>query len=369
MDSTLGILIAFCALSVSLVLTPLFRDFFCILGFVDRPDSQRKTHIRPIPRVGGMALAISYAGALLVIGLLNRAAIAHDPSIRLMLRLAPAALIVFATGLLDDLSGLSPLAKLAGQTVAAAYACWAGAHLGTPPGYTGSPIWLNLLSIFWLVLCANALNLIDGLDGLAAGVGLFASTSLLLAAVIHHHPGLALAITPLIGGLFGFLYYNFNPASVFLGDCGSLLVGFLLGCYGLLWHQHATTGLGMAAPLVAVAFPLFEVVLSVFRRFLRTRPIFSADGNHIHHRIQKLGLSQRSAVLVLYGVSAVTALLAVLQTILQPRLITALFLLVLTVACIGLRSLKYIEFAALEQVLVRRGVSWRFAEPDLPPGI
>lgn len=351
MDAKLGVLIAFCSLSVALLLTPFFRDLFAFLGFVDRPDFQRKSHIHPIPRVGGVALAISYAGALLIVALWNGAAITHDATIRLMLRLAPAAVIIFATGLVDDFSGLSPAAKLVGQTAAATYACWQGAHLAFPPSYTGSPIWVYLVSILWLVLCTNAINLIDGLDGLAAGVGLFASISLLMAALIHHHAGLALAILPLIGGLCGFLYYNFNPASVFLGDCGSLLVGFLLGCYGVLWNQHATTGLGMAAPLVAISFPLFEVALSIFRRFLRTRPIFGADGNHIHHRIQLLGLAPKNAALVLYGVSAVTAVLAVLQTILRPRLITALFLIALTVAYVGLRSLKYAEFGVLRRFL------------------
>ncbi len=341
------------SLAICFVLTPFFRDFFGFLGVMDKPDSQRKTHARPIPRVGGVALALTYFVALIALplgwwrGLID----VHDPSVRLMARLLPALLIICVIGLLDDLRGLSPWQKIAGQGLAATYACWAGVHLATPVGFWAPTILVDLVSILWLVLCANAFNLIDGLDGLAAGVGVIASASLLMAALIHHNPGLALVITPLIGALLGFLYYNFNPASIFLGDCGSLLIGFLLGCYGLMWHQHATTGLGKAAPLIALAFPVFEVIVSISRRFLRKRPIFGSDRNHIHHRIVSLGLSHRKAALVLYGVSTLVAVLAVLQTILRPRLATVLLLLFPAVAYFGFKSLRYAEFGVLGQFL------------------
>ena len=255
------------------------------------------------------------------------------------------------TGLIDDLVGLSPWKKLAGEFVAAGYACFIGVRLASPAGYSGPVIFIYVISVLWLVFCANAINLIDGMDGLATGVALLASISLLMAAVINHHPELALAILPFIGGLFGFLCYNFNPASVFLGDSGSLLVGFLLGSYGLMWNRHASTGLGMAAPLVALAFPVTEVLISIVRRFLRQKPIFGADRGHIHHKMLSLGLSQRRAVLSLYGISALAGTLAVLQTLLQPRLATVLLLLGLTVAYLGFRSLRYAEFGVLSQFL------------------
>jgi len=349
--------VVLCSLATCFVLTPFFRDFFGFLGIMDNPDSIRKTHTRSTPRVGGIALGLSYFIALIALalgwwrGLFN----AHDPSLLLMARLLPAVILIFLTGLMDDLWGLSPWQKIAGQFAAAAYACWAGVRLATPPWYSGPPILLYVVGIFWLVLCANAFNLIDGLDGLATGVGLIASASLLLAALIHHNPGLALVITPLIGSLLGFLYYNFNPASIFLGDCGSLLVGFLLGCYGLMWNQHATTGLGRAAPLVALAFPVFEVALSIVRRFIRNRPIFGSDKNHIHHRILSRGFSHRNAALVLYGVSALAAVLAVMQTIVRPQLATVLLLLFLAAAYIGFRSLQYSEFGILRQWIFAGG--------------
>jgi UDP-GlcNAc:undecaprenyl-phosphate GlcNAc-1-phosphate transferase len=345
------------SLAVCFILTPFFRDFFGFLGIVDTPDFFRKSHGRPIPRIGGIGLFVAYflAFVSLALGWWQGLIDPHDPAIRLVARLSPAIVLIFAVGLYDDLKGLSPVQKLTGQLVAATYASWAGVHLATPPGYTGPAIFIYLVSIFWLVLCANAFNLIDGLDGLATGVALIAAASLLMAALIHHNPGLALVITPLIGALLGFLYYNFNPASIFLGDCGSLLIGFLLGCYGLMWNQHANSGLGMVAPFVALALPVFEVALSVFRRLLRSRPIFGSDRNHIHHRIQSLGLSHRDTALVLYGVAALVAVVAVLQTILQPRFATVLLLLFLAAGYVGLRLLRYPEFGILGKFLFAGG--------------
>ncbi|MBV9771779.1 MAG: undecaprenyl/decaprenyl-phosphate alpha-N-acetylglucosaminyl 1-phosphate transferase, partial [Bryobacterales bacterium] len=154
-----------------------------------------------------------------------------------------------------------------------------------------------------------------------------------------------------IGALLGFLYYNFNPASIFLGDCGSLLIGFLLGCYGLMWNQHASTGLGMLAPLVALALPVFEVALSIFRRFLRNQPIFGSDKDHIHHRILSLGFSHRNTALVLYGVAALVAIVAVLQTILEPQFATVLLLLFAAAGYLGFRCLRYTEFHTLGRFL------------------
>src|SRR4029079_2155009 len=139
-------------------------------------------------------------------------------------------------------------------------------------GFT-APAWLSLpLTIAWLVLCANAFNLIDGVDGLAAGMGLFATSTMLVAAVLGDHVALALATAPLLGALVAFLRYNFNPASIFLGDSGSLTIGFLLGCCGALWSQKSATILGMVAPMMALAVPLLDAVMAVVRRFLRYEP-------------------------------------------------------------------------------------------------
>jgi len=349
------LIVGICSLGVSLVLTPIFRDFFAFLEMVDQPDARRKLHVRPIPRVGGISIAIAYTvvlAAVLISGSVWKEMLAESgPSLHLLGRLLPAVVIVFATGLLDDLRGLTPWQKVTGQIVAACWAFWAGVRPAPIAGHPELDFWLFPLSVLWLVFCANAFNLIDGLDGLASGVALLGAAGLLLAGLIHHHPALSLAIVPLLGALLGFLYYNFNPATVFLGDCGSLLIGFLLGCFGLMWNQRAATGLGPLAPLMAVAVPTADVAISIVRRFLRRQPIFYADHNHIHHRLLSLGMTQRKATLVLYGVSALAVTLAVLQTIVRPHIATMLIVLFAVGAYVGIRKLRYVEFSSARNFL------------------
>jgi UDP-GlcNAc:undecaprenyl-phosphate GlcNAc-1-phosphate transferase len=252
--------------------------------------------------------------------------------------------LIFLVGLWDDVRGLSPLAKLAGQILVAelAVVILTRAEL---PGPTG--LIAHVLQVLWLVLCANAFNLIDGLDGLASGVALISALGLLAGASFRHETGLALVIAPLVGALLGLLYYNFNPASIFLGDCGSLAIGFLLGCYTLMWNQHATSGLDRVAPYLALSLPLCETVVSVFRRFLRGRSIFRGDQRHFHHRLLSLGLNHRDAVLLLYCVAAALTLAAVLQIIFPAPFTMVLLVVLLVAAYYGLRALRYSEFSTL----------------------
>ena len=216
---------------LSLLLTPLVRNAFRKWGLVDHPNAERKQHQRAVPRIGGIPLLVSYlcSFGLLLLAHLSAVTLVKD-AVPFALRFLPAVLLIFATGLLDDLIGLKPWQKLAGQMAAAGAAYWAGVHV---QGFGGHVVadWLSLpLTLAWLVLCTNAMNLIDGVDGLAAGVGLFAAATTLLAALLQQNFALAIATMPLVGCLLGFLRYNFNPATIFLGDSGSLLVGFLLGC-------------------------------------------------------------------------------------------------------------------------------------------
>ena len=342
------LIIGMCSLGATLVLTPFLRDFFAFLDMVDQPDTRRKFHPRPIPRVGGISIAISYISVLVAVLILGSywKPLLTVPSLHLLERLLPAVAIIFLTGLLDDLRGLNPWQKLAGQLVAACWALWAGVRPAPIAGHPELNAWMFPVSAFWLVFCANAFNLIDGLDGLASGVGLLGAVGLLLVGVIHPYPALAFAIVPLLGALLGFLCYNFNPATVFLGDCGSLLIGFLLGCFGLMWHSHSANSLGPLVPLMIVAVPAAEVAISIARRFLRKQRIFDADRNHIHHRLLSLGMTQRKAALVLYGVSALAVTLAVLQTIVHPHVGTMLLVLFAVGAYFGIRELRYVEFSS-----------------------
>jgi UDP-GlcNAc:undecaprenyl-phosphate GlcNAc-1-phosphate transferase len=207
--------------------------------------------------------------------------------------------------------------------------------------------------VVWLVGCSNAFNLIDGMDGLAAGVGLVATVTMLLAALTQNNLPLILATMPLAGCLLGFLRYNFSGASVYLGDCGSLSLGFLLGCFGALWSEKSVTLVALTVPLLAVSIPLLDVVLSVMRRFLRNRPIFQADRGHIHHRLLDRGLSPRSAVLTMYGLCGLVAVLSLLVSALHNyNQVSGLIVILFGgAAWIGIRQLDYAEFASASRML------------------
>jgi UDP-GlcNAc:undecaprenyl-phosphate/decaprenyl-phosphate GlcNAc-1-phosphate transferase len=207
------------------------------------------------------------------------------------------------------------------------------------------------LTMAWLLGCTNAFNLIDGIDGLAAGVGLFATLTTLIAALLGSNPALALATGLLAGALLGFLRYNFNPASVFLGDCGSLSIGFVLGCFGVIWSQKAATAVGMTAPLIALCIPILETVLSIVRRFLRGKPIFGADRRHIHHRLLDLGFSARTAALLMYGAAGIAAGCSLLINFADTRFGGAIILLFCAGAWIGVQHLGYGEFGAARHVI------------------
>lgn len=335
-------------LLLSLFLTPVVRDVFRSYNLVDRPGF-RKVHRYPVPRVGGIAIAIAYAIALLS---------TPDPPDwprheSAVWKLLPGAALIFFTGLLDDFKNLRPTVKLLFQIVGACLVFWNGIRIETI-GDVQLPVLLSFpLTLFWLLLSTNALNLIDGLDGLCTGVGLMATLSLFAAAILHGHMSLAFVTLPLAGALLGFLCYNFNPATVFLGDSGSLLIGFLLGCYGMIWTQKAATAVGIMVPLLSLSVPILDVSLSVLRRFLSNRPIFGADRGHIHHRLLDQGLSTRQAVMVLYLGATLAAAAAVVisaQTSRYTNLALVVFALLIWSA---IQKLKYSEFQLAGRFLLQ----------------
>ncbi len=341
------------SLVICLALTPLCRDLFQRAGWVDRPDDIRKTHRRPIPRIGGIPIVIAYLGsfALLLVSPFRGGGVLSE-NLPLVWKLLPAAGLIFVTGLVDDLIGLKSWQKLAGQVAAAFCAYWGGVQILRLAGYSTGSWWSLPLTVVWLVGCTNAFNLIDGLDGLATGLGLFATVTSLIAALLQGNIPLALATVPLAGALLGFLRYNFNPASIFLGDSGALLVGFLLGCYGVLWSQKSATFLAMTAPLMALSIPILDVCLSIARRFLRRAPIFGADRGHIHHRLLDRGLSPRRVALLLYAAGGLGALLSVLESLVHTRFGLAILAVFCGATLLFVRSLRYVEFGVARQVLL-----------------
>jgi UDP-GlcNAc:undecaprenyl-phosphate GlcNAc-1-phosphate transferase len=339
------ILLGVASFALSLLLTPLVRNVALHLGLVDKPDARRKIHKVPIPRLGGVAILAATVGAYLLLLLFHLSAGAIVRSgVPFAIRLLPAVIVIFVVGLIDDIFNIRPWHKLSGQIVAAILVWASGIRVSGIGDHHFSVVFSFLVTLLWIVACSNAVNLIDGVDGLAAGVGLFATVTTLIAALLHHNIDLVFATVPLAGALIGFLRFNFNPASIFLGDCGSLTLGFLLGCYGILWSEKSTTLLSMTAPLLALSVPLIDAGLAVARRFLRQQPIFGADRAHIHHKLLSQGLTPRRVVLVLYAICGLAAAASLLLTVTHERFHGFVIVLVCLATWLGLQQLGYNEF-------------------------
>lgn len=343
MTAVLPLIPAAIALVLALLLTPVVRDTSLALGWVDHPDRQRKLHRRAVPRTGGVAILLSYLASYGV-ALLPGQAVLMAPHLATIFHLLPGVAIVFAAGLADDRFDLKPLHKVAAEMAAAVWMYAAGVRI-VFPGH--APCWGFLLTIGWLILCANAFNLIDGVDGLAAGVGFTASVAACVAGLLHGDATLALGAAPLAACLLGFLRYNFSPASIFLGDSGSLSTGFLLGAYTVIWSGKSAPVLGVAAPAMAVAVPLLEVGLSISRRFVANRPIFAGDRGHIHHRLLDRGFTPHRVALVLCAATAAGSVLSLIPN-------AAAVILAMAAGAAGVRYVGYAEFAAAARFVRKR---------------
>ena len=340
----------------ALVLTPLVKNLAWHFGFMDHPDEGRKIHTAPIPRVGGLAILASVLAAYVVLFAVRMSS-GHIiwEGMPLILRVAPAFAIVFLVGLVDDIVKLSPWIKLAAELVAAVMAWIGGIHVSSIAGHSFPGLLGLIVTLFWIVLCTNAINLIDGLDGLAAGVSLFAMLTMFVGALVGHNQAMALAVLPFAGALLGFLRYNSYPATIYLGDCGSLSLGFLLGCFGAVWSEKSATVLGLTAPVLVMAVPLLDVLTSVVRRMLRGQPIFSADRNHIHHKLLAMGLHPRAAGLLVYSLCALGAAASLFLTIYGDHYRGFMIVIVCLAAWLGIQQLNYREFHIAGHMFLRGG--------------
>jgi UDP-GlcNAc:undecaprenyl-phosphate GlcNAc-1-phosphate transferase len=345
------------AFLVALFLTPIVRDVFRSYNVVDRPG-RRKVHAYPIPRVGGIPIAAAYVFTLA--GLFGQDS--QLPGSRAS-ALLPGATIIFLTGLFDDFFNLRPRVKLLGQIAAAAAVFAAGLRLGPIDGVT-LPVWLNgCITILWLLLTTNALNLIDGLDGLCAGAGLIGAFTFLTAGMLRGQVGLVWVSLPLVTALLGFLFHNFNPATVFLGDSGALLVGLLLGGFGLMWTSPGVSFSGAALPLLALSVPLTDLILSIVRRTLKGQPIFSADRGHIHHRLLDRGLTVRGAAVRIWMAASLGSCFALLMGSRSGAATHAASALGFAVAVVLLVTrLRYPEFEVARRLIFRREFRTALAE-------
>ncbi len=346
------------ALLLSFVLTKLVRDVAIGRGWVAAPAHARHLHDHALPRLGGIAIVFSFliaTGAALLAGrfLLPGGGLALRP----LLTILPPAILIFFLGVYDDVRTVGACFKFFVQAIAGAMLFGGGLRILDLPilfgthhfsWFTGLP-----LTILWVIAITNAFNLIDGLDGLAAGSALFSTLVVFVVALLGNLSLISLIALALAGAILGFLRYNFNPATIFLGDCGSQFIGFMLSALALYGAQKAPTIIAVAIPVVSFGLPILETLLSVARRFIGGRPVFTADREHIHHKLLQRGMSHRQVVIVLYGVSAIFALLSLF--LLWPTGSTlGLVLAVLgTGIWIGVQHLGYLEFGEIRRVAQR----------------
>jgi UDP-GlcNAc:undecaprenyl-phosphate/decaprenyl-phosphate GlcNAc-1-phosphate transferase len=322
---------------------------------------ERKVHRGEIPRLGGVGVFVASALGLSAAFALYGADVLGSWRTGLPIILGGAAAVHFL-GLFDDLYDIRARYKLLAQVVIALCVYFAGVRVTTIslPFFGITPLSPGvglLFTVLWLVGITNAFNLIDGLDGLASGAAMFALTTMFVVASINGQDGAALVTIILAGATLGFLVYNFPPASIFLGDSGSLFLGFMLAGVGLLSSQKSQTVVAVAIPVVSLGLPVLDTGISILRRFLRGQPIFSPDRGHIHHRLLMLGHSPRRAALLLYGACALLALGGML--LVNDSGYVALVLVVIGLgACIAIQRLRYHEFQEFAR-LVRKGVRQR----------
>jgi len=278
---------------------------------VDRPGI-RTVHTRSIPRIGGVAIFLSAMSLILAVLFLNNAIGQAFQKIQLqVMTLLFSASFVFLIGLVDDLKGLPARFKFLTELLAAGSVCLAGVRISSISITEQWTLNFGLLSwpltLFWIVGITNAINLSDGLDGLAAGISAVACAVIAVFAVHGGNVVMAVLSIALLGSLSGFLYFNFNPAKIFMGDCGSLFLGFTIASASVISATKSAALVGLALPMLALGIPIFDTLFSMLRRFLERRPIFAPDRRHFHHRLIDLGLKQRHVVIIIYATTLLSA--------------------------------------------------------------
>lgn len=305
---TLYITVFLIAFAISYTLTPHAKKLAYKIGAIDVPKDNRRVHKEPIPRLGGLAIYVAFIFTTIVTILLNRSV--FDTIERDFTGILIGATMIVTIGILDDIKPISAKLKLSVQVLAALIAIYFGVRiefvssiLGNTSATTGLGILSIPITLFWIVGITNTVNLIDGLDGLAAGVATIASFSLGTVAYINGMYPVAILLFILAGSSLGFLPYNFNPAEIFMGDTGSLLIGFLLATISVEGVIKTAATIAIAVPVLALGVPIFDTAFAILRRLINKRPIMEADKGHLHHRLLDHGLTQKQTVLTLYLIS------------------------------------------------------------------
>lgn len=297
------------AVLISFVSTPMVRKLAIKIGAVDVPKDDRRVHTEAMPFLGGLAIFAAVVITVLIFLPLSRTTFA----------ILLAGTVIVISGVLDDMKNISPKAKLVFQISAAMILIIGGIKIDfiTNPFSSSSTLvmlgWLSIpVTLFWVVGITNTVNLIDGLDGLAAGVAMISSISLMLVANKFGYTEITILSAILAGSCLGFLPFNFNPAKIFMGDTGALFLGFMLAAISIEGIMKSVATIAVVVPIIILGIPIFDTTFAIFRRLLNGQSIVAADKGHLHHRLLNKGFSQRKTVLMLYGISSIFGLVAVL---------------------------------------------------------
>ncbi len=304
------ILIFMVAMVLAIVFTPAAIKLAPKIGAIDIPKDSRRMHTKAMPRFGGMAIYIGTVSSMLI----------FLPYSTGLMGVIAGGTLMFFVGIIDDLKGMPAKVKLGFQILCAVILFEFSVRIefiSNPfgGGYYFFPWVVSLLvTVIWIVGITNTINLIDGLDGLAAGVSFIASICIAYTAYIHGRTDISMAMLAIAGGAAGFLPFNFNPAKIFMGDGGSLFLGFMLAGLSVMSPMKSATMVATVVPVLVLGLPIFDTAFAILRRLINRRPIMEADKGHLHHRIMAAGLGQRRTVLTLYGISGVMGVAAILMS-------------------------------------------------------
>ena len=323
-------------LVLSWVLTPYVKKLAFRLGAVDKPNA-RKVHHTIMARLGGLAIYLGF-----MTGAITCMQLTKD-----VVGILVGGTIITLVGIADDIFQLTAKAKLLGQIVAALVLVGFGVRIEWLNNPFGGYFYLDYLSIpftvFWVVSFTNVVNLMDGLDGLAAGVSAIASVTIILVALQQGLYPVAVITAALAGGTLGFVRYNFNPATIFMGDTGSLFLGYMLAAISIYGAVKSAATIALIVPAIALGLPIMDTAFAIARRYLNGKPIFQPDKGHIHHRLLAMGFSQRQAVIFMYLISAGLCLSAVLLTEVEGIYAVILLAVILAAIFIGAKKIGILK--------------------------
>ncbi|AJQ25915.1 MULTISPECIES: glycosyltransferase family 4 protein [Pelosinus] len=324
------------ALAVAYFATPRVKDFAIKVGALDAPDD-RKVHTKPIPRMGGLAIYAAFVLAVLASMYVSRE----------VMGLLVGGTVILIVGIIDDLKPLPARVKLLGQIIAAAVLVMFDIKIEWLTNPFGEMIYVEYLAIpltiLWVVGLTNTVNLIDGLDGLAAGVSTIASVTILLVALQQNFWTVAVLTAALAGSALGFLQHNFNPAKIFMGDTGSMFLGYMLAAISILGTVKSAATIALIVPIVALGLPILDTAFAIIRRYMSGRPIFKPDKGHLHHRLLEMGLTQKQAVLLMYVMSGCLGLSAIALTEVNKSFGALIIVVLLGIAFVGAKKIGVLK--------------------------